>query len=227
MYIDIFLGIIFFASLYLLWKRIAQKIPALAMIPDQEVSVLLEQNTAKLHRFLLHIFHFRIFYRERHYQDKFWGFAAKFLFKIHILILRFDNGLMSLVKKMRMSNEDIDQRVIPQDYLKQLGAQSRLPEIKQNPMQEVRPRKRTRLIADSLGDSVIDEMIPRRPSTGNSVRSRVRSTVPRRATEEAVSFLPHVMEKPNEVRISNLANDAVRPRVRSVKAELRRESEQV
>ena len=174
MYIDILLGLVFIVSLYILWQRIAHKIPELAAIPDKEVSVLLEENTAKLHRFILHLFHFRIFYRERHYQDKFWSFAAKVIFKIHIFLLRLDNGLMSILKKMRTSTEGMESGNMPGEYTRHLPEEAGLPDESQrkNPMQEVRPRKRTH-IAGVGGDE------------GRNSHIELSKTVPRNVNESA------------------------------------------
>ena len=105
MYIDIFLALAFCISIYVLWRRISEKIPELTLIPDQDLSVLVEENTAKLQLFFLHLFHFRSFYRERHYHGKVRLIAAKLLYKIHIAILRFDNGIIRMIKRMRSGSE--------------------------------------------------------------------------------------------------------------------------
>ena len=148
MYIDILLGFVFVLGIYILWCRISEKIPDLKLIPDQDMSVLLEENTAKIQRFFLHLFHFRSFYRERHYHAKFWSVVTKLLFKFHIILLRADNGIMRLMKRMRASNEmEVEQRHDTKEYFSQLQdhpSSSSTPE-KTNRMQEVRTRKRARL----------------------------------------------------------------------------------
>ena len=156
MYIDIILAVIFAVSIYVLLRRMAKKVPDLALIPDQDLSVLLEENTAKLQRFFLHMFHFRSFYRERHYHERFWSIMTKFLFKVHILFLRADNGIMRLMKRMRASNElEVEQRHDTKEYFSQLQERSSLPSAPEitnltNRMQEVRPRKRARSAKEPL-----------------------------------------------------------------------------
>ena len=149
MYIDIFLAVVFAIGICVFWRRISEKIPDLRLIPDQDLSILLEENTAKIQRFFLHIFHFRSFYRERHYHEKFWSVVTKFLFRLHILLLRADNGIMRLMKRMRASNEmEIEHRHDTKEYFSQLhehSSSSSVPE-KTNRVQEVRTRKRTRLV---------------------------------------------------------------------------------
>lgn len=211
MYIDILLGLVFFASLYLLWRSIMRKIPELAAIPDEEISVLLEENTAKLHWFILHIFHFRIFYRERHYQDKFWNFSAKVIFKIHILILRLDNGLMSILKRIRTNREGVEPGSIPGDYIKQLSEETRLSDEneRKSSMQEVKPRRRTH-IADSGGIKPKNSGIELPKTSVNDinessislVRSR-RSALPRRVRRDASQPGMEAFTKPSEVDFSN------------------------
>ncbi|MDP3770200.1 MAG: hypothetical protein Q8R40_04675 [bacterium] len=188
MYIDILLGLVFFASLYILWQRIAKRIPELSAIPDKEVSVLLEENTARLHRFILHIFHFRIFYRERHYQDKFWSIAAKIIFKIHILLLRLDNGLMDVLKRIRINREGAESGSVPGDYGKHLplpvSGEAGLPDERKNAMQEVRQRRRTEISKDRVVSAPIETSMPRPEAGFNSIASR-RPAMPRRIRRDA------------------------------------------
>lgn len=163
MYIDIFLAITFILSIYVLRQRISEKIPELTLVPDQDLSVLVEENTAKLQLFFLHLFHFRSFYRERHYHEKVRAVVAKLLLKFHIFLLRIDNGLMSLIKRVKNGNEVTiqqennnlnyldraeGQRIVASPmaqaaqatHVVQTVQQSTLPEMSR--MQEVRPRRR-------------------------------------------------------------------------------------
>ena len=105
MYIDILLALAFFVSTYFLRQRLMAKIPDLALIPDQDLSVLLEENTAKLQLFFVHLFHFRSFYRERHYHEKVHIIIVKLLYKIHIVMLRMDNRLVGMIQRIRAANE--------------------------------------------------------------------------------------------------------------------------
>ena len=144
MYIDILLAAAFVVSCYLLWRRISEKMPELAAMPDQEVSVMLQENTAKIQVFALHLFHFRSFYRERHYQDKCWNFLAKMFFKIHIFVLRLDNGLIGLVKKIRLKTEP-RQNANPVDFFKELQEKEEVQSVVQpkgQRMNEIRIKRK-------------------------------------------------------------------------------------
>lgn len=101
MVINILLAIAFLISIYMLWKRISLKIPELILIPDQHISELLEENKAKLQRFFLHLFHFRSFYQKRHYHERARYVFGKFLYRVHIILLRFDNKIIEHMKRMR------------------------------------------------------------------------------------------------------------------------------
>ena len=188
MYIDIILGLVFTASLYILWQRVTRKIPELAAIPDKEVSVLLEENTAKLYRLILHVFHFRIFYRERHYQDKFWNFAVKVIFRVHILLLRLDNGLMGILKRIRINREGVEPGNIPGDYIKQLrvpvSSEGEFPDERKNAMQEVRQRRRTDISKNRVVNTP-GETSMLRPEAGLPSVTLRRSALPRRIRREA------------------------------------------
>lgn len=141
MYIDILLVLAFSMSAYFLWQRISKKIPELTLIPDQDLSILLEQNTEKFQRFLLHVFHFRLFYRERHYHEKARLLIAKMLYRLHIAILRLDNRMILVIKRIRMKNEmGVQQENTQQEYMLPIEKQAQALE-KINRVQEVRSRK--------------------------------------------------------------------------------------
>lgn len=149
MYIDILLALAFVISISMLTRRVSEKIPDLALIPDQDISVLLEENTAKIQRLFLHIFHFRSFYHERHYHEKFWSFTTKCLLKAHIILLRIDNSIMRLMKRVRSGNEmEIEQRHDAREYFSKLQ-EGILPSSaleKVNRVLEMRVRRRRRVV---------------------------------------------------------------------------------
>ena len=142
MYIDILLALAFGISIYILWRRVSDKIPELIATPDQDLSVLLEQNTAKLQRFFLHVFHFRSFYRERRYHANIRLFVAKLLYRIHIIVLRLDNRIVLVLKRMRTGDEAA---IVPENTSREYTAPVQAVEIpvseKINQVQEVRVRK--------------------------------------------------------------------------------------
>lgn len=99
--IDILLGLVFAGSAFTLWYKFSQKIPDLARIPDEVIVERLRNDSAKFRFFILHI---KTFYKEQLYKDWFFNFLGKTLYKFHILILRFDNGTVGLLKKIKISN---------------------------------------------------------------------------------------------------------------------------
>jgi hypothetical protein len=157
MYIDILLACALGVSTYFFWWRVSEKIPDLELIPDQSISVLLEENTAKIQRLFLHLFHFRSFYRERHYHEKTRSVVSKLLFKTHIVVLRFDNRIIRLMKRMRsvseadVSHEEVNNHEYTAPVQKEEAVVSvpvmaiepimvAMPQVAR--MQEVRPRRR-------------------------------------------------------------------------------------
>lgn len=102
---DIALAIIFIASIVTLWYRISVKIPELIAIPDEVITARLEEDSAKLRLFLLHL---KIFYREKRYEEIFWRILGKTLYKIHIGLMRLDNGMVNLLKRIRVHSTNLN-----------------------------------------------------------------------------------------------------------------------
>lgn len=153
MYIDILLALACVLSFYVLWRRVSEKMPELELIPDQDLSVLLEENTEKLQRFFLHIFHFRSFYRNRHYHEKLRSFATKLLLKAHILVLRIDNCLVGLMKRLRAESiAQVEQAADRKEYLIEASEREKPNMESVNRVEEVRPARRARF-AHSLASS--------------------------------------------------------------------------
>ena len=150
MYINIFLALAFVVSIYMLRRRISEKIPDLELIPDQDISVLLEENTAKLQRFFLHLSHFRSFYRERHYHERLRSLVTKALLKMHTALLHVDTGIMRLMKRMRAGSElSIERRHEASEYFSQPHTSDAPAEEKINRVQEVIGTRRRTSIAGS------------------------------------------------------------------------------
>ena len=82
----------------MLWRRISEKIPELVAIPDEVIVARLHEDSARVRIFLLHA---RTFWREPRYREAFWRFCEKTCYRIHIVFLKMDNGLMALAKKAR------------------------------------------------------------------------------------------------------------------------------
>lgn len=98
MVVDGTLVIVFVASAVVLWYRLSAKIPELIAIPDEVITARLQEESAKLRLFLLHI---KSYYREEKYKDTFWRVLGKTLYKVHIGLLRLDNGTVSFLKKVK------------------------------------------------------------------------------------------------------------------------------
>lgn len=103
MLFNLFLVIIFAGSVGVLWHRISEKIPELVAIPDEVIVARLHEDSARVRIFLLHA---KTFWREPRYRLIFWRFCEKICYRIHIIFLKMDNGLMALAKKVR-SHGDI------------------------------------------------------------------------------------------------------------------------
>lgn len=91
----------FFASIIILWYRITIKIPELIAVPDEVITARLEEDSAKIRLFFLH---FKVFFREKRYKKIFLRMCGKMLHRIHIIIMRLDNTLIALLKKLSENN---------------------------------------------------------------------------------------------------------------------------
>lgn len=151
MLIDITLALIFVASVATLWSRVSDKLPELIAIPDQVITERFHEDSAQLRLFLLNI---RTWYREQHYQDTFWRIYTKILYKLHIFLLRLDNGIVALLKNMREDGKFVNgngsgngspsqvlqDKILEGKYWKQLQ-QGSAPPVKDNRIREVRVKK--------------------------------------------------------------------------------------
>ncbi|OGZ96129.1 MAG: hypothetical protein A3J10_02105 [Candidatus Sungbacteria bacterium RIFCSPLOWO2_02_FULL_54_10] len=98
MLFDLILIFISAASSVALWYRMSQKIPELVAIPDEIIVDRLHEDSARIRVFLLS---WRRYWREREHHQLFLRYTEKTLYKIHILTLRADNGMVALLKKVR------------------------------------------------------------------------------------------------------------------------------
>ena len=98
MLFDATLILISAASGITLWYRISQKIPQLVAIPDEIIIDRLHEDSARVRVFLLS---FRRYWREREHHQMLLRYAEKALYKLHIFMLKADNRLVLLVKKVR------------------------------------------------------------------------------------------------------------------------------
>ena len=98
MLFDVTLILVSAASGITLWYRISQKIPQLVAIPDEIIIDRLHEDSARIRVFLLS---FRRYWREREHHQMLLRYAEKALYKLHIFMLKADNRLVLLVKKVR------------------------------------------------------------------------------------------------------------------------------
>lgn len=99
MILNFILAGIFMVSTYILWYSISQKIPEIVAIPDRVITERLHEESAKIRLFLLHL---KSFYRTGKYKEVFWKYFSKVLYRLHIIILKIDNGIIALLKKTRV-----------------------------------------------------------------------------------------------------------------------------
>jgi len=104
MFIDIILGLVFLAGLLGLAYAVSLKIPKLAGVSDSVIRESLKEDSAKIRLFVLHL---KTFYQEDKLKDFFYGILAKLIYKFHIFILRFDNSMLSYLKKIRNSTNGL------------------------------------------------------------------------------------------------------------------------
>lgn len=115
MLFTLFLIILFLGSVGMLWHRVSEKIPQLVAIPDEVIVVRLHEDSARVRIFLLHA---RTFWREPRYREAFWHFCEKICYRIHIVFLKMDNGLMIWAKRARANAgtanaETLDATIVP------------------------------------------------------------------------------------------------------------------
>ena len=151
MTVDIILVVLFITSIFFLWYKVSQKIPELIAIPDQVITARFEEDSAKFRIFIVHL---KSYYLEGRYKETFFRILGKALYRIHIIFLRLDNGVASLLKKIRARQEvnggngngvispEILSDKTPESaqYWKGLKTES-LPASKEvNRIQEIKPR---------------------------------------------------------------------------------------
>lgn len=94
----VFLGVSIICF-YILGHRISLKIPQLAAISDEVITARFEEDSAKLRLLLLN---FKSFYREGKFKIFFWSFSAKIVRRLHIALLRLDNGAVTLLERIKV-----------------------------------------------------------------------------------------------------------------------------
>lgn len=98
MFTDSILVIIFFGTLFALWYRISLKLPQLIAVPDEVITARFQEDSARLR---LRLINLKILYNERRVEKSLWRLWGKILYRLHIILLRFDNTITASLKRLR------------------------------------------------------------------------------------------------------------------------------
>lgn len=156
MVLNIFLAISAIAGSGILWYRISHKIPELVAIPDEVIVMRLHEDSARVRIFVLHL---KTFWREPRYQEAFWRFCAKALYRAHIVLLRADNGLALLLRRVRNHAGSIAESIEPERSAPTapIQAAAAVPMPRSEEIATVPPRRRSSVR--------VREVRPRRKTT--------------------------------------------------------------
>ena len=141
MLLNIIFTILFVGGGVLLWFQITEKIPELVAIPDEVISERLNEDSAKLRILILH---FKKFWHEGYFHDIFFQFVIKTLRRLHIVILRVDNWLVSILKKIQAKSNSANGEMTNAEYWNELKQSSLTANSRSREMHEVRARSRKR-----------------------------------------------------------------------------------
>lgn len=148
--LDFLLVIVFLSSAFAFWYLISIRIPELVAIPDEVIGARLEDQSAKVRLFLLH---FKTWFREKRYKILLLNVAGKALYRLHILLLKIDNALAALLKKIRESGVALNPAPSGKggvngngqngrsDYWKKLHSEEAAAPNRPNRIREVRERR--------------------------------------------------------------------------------------
>lgn len=98
MVINLILLAIFLGSIFAVWYKISQRIPKLAMVSEEAIASYLKEESTKLHFWVVEI---RSFYKEGRYKEWLRNVWAKFLYRLHIVLLKLDNKVTTVLKNLR------------------------------------------------------------------------------------------------------------------------------
>lgn len=114
MIFNLILGVLFAGSAGYVWYLISARIPELIAIPDEVIVERLHEDSARVRIFLLHA---KTFWREPRYHHAFWRFCEKIIQRAHIALMRADNGVVTLLKKVRSSADTANRNGIGEHLL--------------------------------------------------------------------------------------------------------------
>ncbi len=101
MAVTLILGLVFFISSLVLWYRVSQRLPELIAIPEDAIRGRLAEGDTAVIRLIMRV---RALWDERYLQVLARSLGAKGLQKIHIVLMRLDNGVVGIMRKIRLEN---------------------------------------------------------------------------------------------------------------------------
>lgn len=163
MVFDLLLIFVCCVSTGILWYRVSQKIPELVAIPDEVIIDRLHEDSARIRVFLLS---FRRRWSEREHHQVFLRYAEKALYKSHILVLRLDNGMMALLKKIRTASDGLPltgqtSQGIPEQRIEDRPIPPVSPSVSSTPVIEIPTYKAPTVIAEENLPPVLRSRTPR------------------------------------------------------------------
>ena len=141
MIINLILLAIFLSSFFIVWCRVSQGIPRLATVSEEAIAAYLKEESSKLHFFVVEI---KSFYRDKKYKEWLRVVWAKLLYRFHILLLKVDNKIITVLKDLRA----VDTKTIESKVEDIVGKKISAPLVATRSMekhpriQEVRIRRR-------------------------------------------------------------------------------------
>ena len=136
MILNVILALIFLGSCTLVRGLISRKIPLLLAIPDEAITETLHNDSRKWHLFVIH---FTSFYREKFFQDGVRNFLSKIFYRIHVLVMRLDNGLIAILRKVRAHGDGNESKNSENETQHQISMQEAIKNYKNaNPLSDIK-----------------------------------------------------------------------------------------
>lgn len=101
MVFNLVLALTFFASAAFFWRRVSRRLPDLRVIPEEAIARRLHHGTPRWYAAALRC---RKLAEPRALKDFGAKFAGKILQRFHIILMRLDNGVVELTRRVRGAN---------------------------------------------------------------------------------------------------------------------------
>ncbi|MDP3710621.1 MAG: hypothetical protein Q8R29_02740 [bacterium] len=140
MIINLILLAIFLSSFFIVWCRVSQGIPRLATVSEEAIAAYLKEESSKLHFFVVEI---KSFYRDKKYKEWLRVVWAKLLYRFHILLLKVDNKITTILKDLRAIDiKTVENKVESLSIIEIKSEKEVITSPKTHRIQEVRVRKK-------------------------------------------------------------------------------------